>query len=490
MKIHTLLGTTAVFAAVMMSNDAAADTGCWVRPGTAENCCWEERHAVLGSPTGTSVVQAPSLVTTDGGTVFDVFAQGWDNAVWTRRFDGTTWSDWRTLGGVTTSRPTAVVAAGRVYVFARGGDNAVWYRERIAMDWQPWRTLGGYILGGIGAAAWASGEIEVFAHGGDHALWKNSVIGSTPGGWSSLGGMLFGEPSAGHVTHSGGGESIEVWGMWSDGQIWRRTHDRKPMTIGTHATMLDIWKGWQALLTGAYGGVGLMDEGVLGFNRFALRDAAGGVYGGTANAAGIGALYNIAPITTRSDVSVAPAGPNTEHYAFVDRDTAAVHEFHNEQVCSTCGDGRCYGAESCSTCASDCGACGPSCNNGVCEAGESCSTCASDCGACKPVETCQDYQFCLKADTSPYGGSPITGFGCTIAEARKAAMKKAFGGFPADGPCRPAPSTCGGNPSWVVEWCCKDTGTTYYGVACSKEDADDAAHVDESCDVWSAGICD
>lgn len=473
----------------MMSNAGAADASCFA-PGTGESCCWEERHAVLGSPSGTSVVQAPSLVTTDGGTVFDVFAQGWDNAVWTRRFDGTSWSDWSSLGGVTTSRPAATTAAGRVYVFARGGDNAVWYRERTAMTWGPWRTLGGYIIGGVGAAAWASGEVEVFAHGGDHALWKTSLIGTTQGGWSSLGGMLYGEPGAGHVTHAGGGESIEVWAMWSDGQVWRRTHDRKPVTIGGHTSTLDTWKGWQALVSGAYGGVGLIDDGEVGFNRYALRDAGGAVYAGTADSTGIRALYNVAPIATRSDVSIAPSGPNEEHYAFVDRDTALVHEFHNERVCSTCGDGRCYGTESCASCPGDCGTCS-TCNNGTCDAGESCSSCPSDCGTCKPVETCQDYQFCLKADTSPYGGNTVTGFGCTFEEARKAALKKTAGGFLAHGPCLPAPSTCGGETPSLVMWCCEDTGTSYYGVACSEEDADEAAKRNHlNCDAWSSGICD
>jgi hypothetical protein len=435
------------------------------------------------------VVQAPSLVSDDGGTSFDVFAQGWDNAVWTRHFDGTTWNGWTTLGGVTTSRPTGVVAgSGHVYVFARGGDNAVWYRERTAMTWGPWRTLGGYIIGGVGAAAWSSGEIEVFAHGGDHALWKNSVIGSTAGGWTSLGGTLYGEPSAAHMTYDGGGEAIDTWVMRNDKQVWRRKHDRVPVKIGYITTSMDVWRPWQALLAGTYGGVGIVEDLVLGFVRLAARDDIGRVYAGTANSSGVTAFFDITPITTRSDVCVAASAPGEEHYAYVDRDTAVVHEFHYEQVCSTCGDGRCYGYETCGSCPSDCGVCPPSCGNSVCEAGESCSTCASDCGACKTADTCQDYQFCSKVDWSPTGGTTITGFGCNITDARKDAWKKIVGGFLVDGPC--APAACGGSAPWVVEWCCKDTGTTYFGAACSKDDADEAAHVDESCEAWSAGICD
>jgi|GEM_PF-1029855 len=50
-----------------------------------------------------------------------------------------------------------------------------------------------------------------------------------------------------------------------------------------------------------------------------------------------------------------------------------------------CGDGACNGTETCSTCASDCGACTPppaACGDGACDGTETCSTCASDCGAC------------------------------------------------------------------------------------------------------------
>jgi hypothetical protein len=46
-----------------------------------------------------------------------------------------------------------------------------------------------------------------------------------------------------------------------------------------------------------------------------------------------------------------------------------------------CGDGICSASESCSSCASDCGAC-EACGDGICSASESCSSCASDCGAC------------------------------------------------------------------------------------------------------------
>ncbi len=54
-----------------------------------------------------------------------------------------------------------------------------------------------------------------------------------------------------------------------------------------------------------------------------------------------------------------------------------------------CGDGTCGGHEDCSSCAMDCGDCGPECGDGRCDATETCSTCSWDCGDC-PASTCTE----------------------------------------------------------------------------------------------------
>src|SRR6478735_8332723 len=192
MKAQTLLGTAAVLAAVLFARPASAS--CFFQG--SGSCCYEESHNNLGSPLGTDVVQAPSIITADGGASWDVFTQGWDNAVWTRHFAAGTWGGWTSLGGVTTSRPTAVTAGtNHVYLFARGPGNQAWYRERNGSTWGGWTTMGGSIVGGVGAAAWPSGEVEVFVVGTDHALWRNSLTGTAQAGWTSLGGNLYGEPT-------------------------------------------------------------------------------------------------------------------------------------------------------------------------------------------------------------------------------------------------------------------------------------------------------
>lgn len=44
-----------------------------------------------------------------------------------------------------------------------------------------------------------------------------------------------------------------------------------------------------------------------------------------------------------------------------------------------CGDGICNASETCETCPTDCGSCGPVCGDGVCSSGETCTSCPTDC---------------------------------------------------------------------------------------------------------------
>jgi uncharacterized protein YkwD len=48
-----------------------------------------------------------------------------------------------------------------------------------------------------------------------------------------------------------------------------------------------------------------------------------------------------------------------------------------------CGDGQCNGAETCTSCQQDCGACPPMCGDGQCNGNETCASCQGDCGACE-----------------------------------------------------------------------------------------------------------
>ncbi len=80
-----------------------------------------------------------------------------------------------------------------------------------------------------------------------------------------------------------------------------------------------------------------------------------------------------------------------------------------------CGDGTCGASETCSSCASDCGTCAARCGDGSCNGGETCSTCAGDCGTCAP--TCAiragawhgDFVVASSSTDPSCAGAPIDG---------------------------------------------------------------------------------
>lgn len=77
-------------------------------------------------PTPSPFASGPS-VCSQSPTSMDLFVQGQDKALWWRHWDGTTWSVWKSLGGVLTSDPAAMSEGlGKMTVFVRGTDNALW----------------------------------------------------------------------------------------------------------------------------------------------------------------------------------------------------------------------------------------------------------------------------------------------------------------------------------------------------------------------------
>jgi hypothetical protein len=82
-------------------------------------------------------------VTAQNANSLDVFVQGTDHALWYDHWDGTTWSGWKSLGGVLPSSPAATSPAnGVIDVFVRGTDNALWERP-YNNGWLPWTSIGG-----------------------------------------------------------------------------------------------------------------------------------------------------------------------------------------------------------------------------------------------------------------------------------------------------------------------------------------------------------
>ncbi|MBS3142856.1 hypothetical protein J4464_05720 [Candidatus Woesearchaeota archaeon] len=79
---------------------------------------------------------------------------------------------------------------------------------------------------------------------------------------------------------------------------------------------------------------------------------------------------------------------------------------------SSCGDASCNGAETCSSCPSDCGACTetPVCGDASCNGAETCSSCSQDCGSCTQQTTSGDIirlasYFNMPGDSTDYKDS-------------------------------------------------------------------------------------
>ena len=144
---------------------------------------------------------------------------------------GPSWHGYESLGGVITSKPSAVSwAANRIDVVARGTDSAVHHRWWDGAHWLGWESLGGVIHGAPAISSWAAGRLDVFGIGTDHRLYHRWFQGGWSN-WESLGGQLSSEPCA----VSWGPNRIDVFARGMDSAMWHLWWD------GNH------WGGWENL---------------------------------------------------------------------------------------------------------------------------------------------------------------------------------------------------------------------------------------------------
>jgi hypothetical protein len=135
------------------------------RRGTHSRACWppDRRFA-----TGAGRIDIAAL--DDAGALIH------------RKFDGTSWSDWRHLGGELACiqlenglRPDQISG-----VFARGKDGSLWTIVRTGETWSAWTSLGGTLTSAPAAVRDISG-LHVYARGVDGAIASRSF---TAGAWS------------------------------------------------------------------------------------------------------------------------------------------------------------------------------------------------------------------------------------------------------------------------------------------------------------------
>jgi C1A family cysteine protease len=186
------------------------------------------------------------------------------------------WHGWEGLGGVITSKPSAVSwANNRIDVVARGTDSAVWHRWWDGANWLGWESLGGIVHGAPAICSWTSGRLDIFAIGTDHKMYHKWFQGGWSG-WETLGGLFSSEPCAvswgpNRIDLFARGMDSAMWHMWWDGAHWNGWEnlggvlDSAPAVSSWAANRLDcfvkgtdshlyhkwwdgaVWSGWENL---------------------------------------------------------------------------------------------------------------------------------------------------------------------------------------------------------------------------------------------------
>lgn len=156
----------------------------------------------------------------------DVFISGADNHLWQNHFNGSTFGGWTLIGGILGAGPDAEVratATPTIDVYVRGGDGALYYATSTdaGATWGGFAALNGGLIGSPGAVSWASDRSDVFIRGTDSQLWHKywSLAGGWSG-WEPLGGTITSGPDAascspGHLDviaqGLGGGYYLKGW---------------------------------------------------------------------------------------------------------------------------------------------------------------------------------------------------------------------------------------------------------------------------------------
>ena len=178
---------------------------------------------LAAAPAGAEVVDDDPAIAAQGIGDMRLFVRGRDGALWTRSWNGSTWSDWSSLGGQLTSGPAAMTRPGGVYdVFVRGGDNAIHHIYFTpGGGWSGWASLGGGFTSGPGATfRQGSGNVDVFGVGLDKQLFHNSWAPGSGAwsGWVALGGGINGAPSA----ISPAADTLDVYVRGADNQLYQK----------------------------------------------------------------------------------------------------------------------------------------------------------------------------------------------------------------------------------------------------------------------------
>jgi len=186
---------------------------------------WESLGGVLTS--------APAVASWASNRL-DCFVRGTDSHMWHKWWNGSSWSGWEDLGGIIDGPPAAVSwGPNRIDCFARGTDNAMYHKWWNGSSWSGWENLGGVLSSGPAAASWAANRIDTFVRGTDNHMWHKWWNGSSWNGWEDLGGIIDGTPAA----VSWGNNRIDCFARGMNAAMWHRWWALVP-TVRLHFKIL------------------------------------------------------------------------------------------------------------------------------------------------------------------------------------------------------------------------------------------------------------
>ncbi|KAM3093174.1 M12 family metallopeptidase [Phormidesmis sp. 146-12] len=133
---------------------------------------------------GGQLASAPTAVSWASNRI-DVFAQGKNNRLWHKVWDGTRWGDWmEDPTGVMSSAPAVTSwRANRLDVFVRGETGELWHKAWGESKWSDWENLGGQLASAPAAVSWAPNRLDVFAQGKNNRLWHKVYSENQWGAW-------------------------------------------------------------------------------------------------------------------------------------------------------------------------------------------------------------------------------------------------------------------------------------------------------------------
>ncbi len=167
----------------------------------------------------------------------NVYALGWDHNIYENWYHtgNATWSGWNSLGspagGCTSAPGTDWRTAYELYVFCRGTNGAIWHRKWNGSAWEAWVSLGGSVISGPGATDYyQSGDTwhqNVYGNSEIGEIWQNFRNNTGWSGWYPLQGVCQAGPGASNLPTTSylyvlcRGDPEPSYGAW-DGSIFYR----------------------------------------------------------------------------------------------------------------------------------------------------------------------------------------------------------------------------------------------------------------------------